>query len=112
MLGLDDLRDLQKTEKAVTETGEIGCRIKSGPINLYLHKETMSIVSNCFDYLLKKPDYFPNTDILQRRIALLNFNVVDIWESINICGLSIQCFPVYHGGNYISLGFNIGKIAV
>ena len=111
--GLDDVRDLQTFEKVVLSTGDIGCRVVSGPLPIYLHKETMNVVESVFDYLVNPPEYYTNvpegTDILKRRVALLNFNVIDCNESIQFQNLKVQCFPVYHGGTYISLGFAIGQ---
>jgi phosphoribosyl 1,2-cyclic phosphodiesterase len=108
IMGLDDLRDLQKSDKVVMDNGDIGCRILSGPLPIYLHQATMNVVTNCFGYLQQKGDYFPNTDVLKRRIALVDFYVIEQTAQLDMSGLPVRCFPVYHGGTYVSLGFDIG----
>ena len=55
--------------------------------------------------------------ILARRVALLdtiiiNDNDILKFDDDDGDGISIQCFPVYHGGTYISLGFNINNIFI
>jgi phosphoribosyl 1,2-cyclic phosphodiesterase len=108
MLGLDDVRDFQKAERHVFENGDIGCRVVSGALPIYAHGETLKVVGQCFSYLLNKPEFFEGTDILKRRVAYLDFREIEPRSHIEICGMPIECFPVYHGGTYISLGFSIG----
>ena len=111
ILGLDDVRDLQKSEKVVDPgTQSTGFRIKSGPMQIYCHKETMDVVDKSFRYLTGPPAFLDDEKmILSRRVAFLKFNVIDPNELINISGMHIRCFPVWHGGTYVSLGFSIGK---
>jgi phosphoribosyl 1,2-cyclic phosphodiesterase len=109
MLGLDDVRDLQKSETVRMESGEIGFRIVSGAMPMYMHQETMNVVSRTFSYLFQSAEYWPDTQLLKRRIALIDFCVVEPTAQLNIFGLPIRCFPVLHGGDYVCLAFNIGK---
>ncbi len=116
MFGLDDVRDLQRCEPvevadASSATGfNTGFRVLSGVLPIYLNQETMNTVSNCFGYLTNEPQFLDKENkILQRRVAFLDFKVVDSNESLDIHGLPVRCFPVYHGGTYVSLGFSFGK---
>lgn len=112
IFGMDDIRDLQKFQRVDLPSGEIGCRVVSGALPIYLHKETMDVVKESFSYLVGEPEYydtlFDGHKVLKRRVALLGFNVIDYNENLNIHGMTIRTFPVFHGGTYISLGFAIG----
>jgi hypothetical protein len=46
--------------------------------------------------------------LLQRNVALLDFDIVGVDEHFDACGCPVRAFPVLHGGNYVSLGFAIG----
>jgi len=116
MMGLDDVRDLQKAERVQvpdpTHPDRVtnGFRILSGEMPIYVTKDTMTTISSAFPYLCNEPCYLVKEDnILSRRIALLKFTVIEDTEKVCIEGLNIQCFPVWHGGKYVSLGFSIGK---
>lgn len=109
MLGLDDVRDLQKSETVRLESGDVGFQIMSGAMPVYMHQETMDVVSRTFGYLFQRAEYWPDTQLLKRRIALLDFCVVDVNAQLDICGLPVRCFPVWHGGEYVCLAFNIGQ---
>eukprot|EP01035_Chromulina_nebulosa_P020797 gene20797-26961_t len=70
----------------------------------------MDTINKQFGYLTEVPPYLDEANfILERRIALLNFKVIDPNEYFDLHGLPVRAFPVYHGGRYISLGFSIGK---
>ncbi len=118
MLGLDDVRDLQTAIGVEVVDPHYddgrkahGFKILGGPMPIYLTKSTMETVQGAFPYLASsKPSYLDEENcILDRRIALLDFRVIDEWAKIENDGLTIQCFPVYLGGKYVSLGFSIGK---
>jgi phosphoribosyl 1,2-cyclic phosphate phosphodiesterase len=88
-----------------------GFQIRSGPMPVYATQLTLETIKGAFPYLTSSNPSFLDEEkcILERRIALLNFTAINEWEKIENHALSIQCFPVYHGGKYISLGFSIGK---
>ncbi len=114
IFGLDDVRDLQisRPTKVVNEAGEetIGFKVMSGAMPVYLNEPTMATVKTCFNYLTAPPVFLDKKDkILERRIALLDFKVIDSNAHFEVAGLPIRAFPVYHGGTYVSLGFSIGK---
>lgn len=81
-----------------------------GAIPIYLTHETYRTVKSVFSYLTEPPNYLDEVNqILERRIAFLQFHPMPDFHDFNICGLNIQSFPVYHGGKYVSLGFTIGQ---
>lgn len=114
IFGLDDVRDLQisKPTKVTGENGEksTGFKVMSGAMPVFLNEPTMQTVKKCFGYLTEPPVFLDEKNkVLERRIALLDFQVIDSNANFNVAGLPIRSFPVYHGGTYISLGFSIGK---
>lgn len=116
VLGLDDIRDLQISERVEVEDkanpGQMvhGFRVVSGPIPIYMTQETMSTLSGVFPYLLSPPRYLDEANnVIERRIACIKPQVIEERSTLNIDGLLVQCFPVFHGGDYVSLGFNFGS---
>ncbi|CAJ1327581.1 unnamed protein product [Effrenium voratum] len=109
IMGMDDLRDLQVIEK-VFEGGEhIGHQLENGdgPMQIISNKMTIDRVREAFPYLHTKPE-FVRPGILRRRIAYLQFKEVSNEEALEVCGLPVRLFPVWHGGTYVSLGFAFG----
>jgi len=113
ILGLDDVRDFQKSLRVgvKNEAGvEVkGYQVQGGALPIYLHQATMDIVSKAFSYLTVEPMYLDKAaGILERRVAHLDFKVIPPRSHLNIAGLPIETFPVFHGGEYVSLGFSFG----
>lgn len=114
IFGLDDVRDLQ-ISKAISVSGSdgesvVGFKVMSGALPVYLNQETMTTVSSVFSYLTLPPAFLDAANnVIERRVALLDFNVVESNSEFTVAGLPVRSFPVYHGGNYVSLGFSIGK---
>jgi len=108
ILGMDDLRDLQLYEHV-----DPGVRFPSGPINVFLHEATMAAVRIRFDYLTNKPVYLDETKgVLERPVSYLKFNVIEpdaVIDSKATDGVAIKALPVLHGGDYVCLGFGVGK---
>ncbi|CAE7538282.1 unnamed protein product [Symbiodinium natans] len=111
ILGMDDLRDLQVTEKVLDEKGQhIGYRLAdaAGPMQIISNKATLDRVREVFPYLHEPPDLI-RPGVLRRRIAYTEFVEVSHDEvAIQIDGLPVTLFPVWHGGTYVSLGFAFG----
>lgn len=113
--GLDDVRDFQKNqlvnvEDPISKEVIVGFKILDGPLPIFLHRESMDVISQTFSYLTSDPPYVNQEEqILSRRVALLDFRVIDYNQTFTIHGLPVRAFPVYHGGTYICLGFVIGK---
>ncbi|RYH30947.1 MBL fold metallo-hydrolase [archaeon] len=113
VMGLDDVRDLQKVERVAvtTQDGEVhtGFRVLSGPLPIYLTTETKDVVFRVFPYLTGTPQYLDEaSSVIERRVALLSYHEIDENATLDLHGLSVRCFPVWHGGQYVSLGFNFG----
>ena len=86
-----------------------GFEILSGAMPIYLHQETMDVIKRQFGYLTSPPEYLDELKgVLARRVALLQFTVIEQNSNINIQGLKVRSVPVWHGGEYVSLGFAIG----
>lgn len=116
MFGLDDVRDLQKSEQVSVCNAQTdfkpmsGFRVVSGALPIYLHQETLNVVKSAFGYLTNPPEYLDkDAEVLQRRVAYLDFRVVPVETTLNLHGLPVDVFPVYHGGTYVSLGFTLGS---
>jgi phosphoribosyl 1,2-cyclic phosphodiesterase len=116
MMGLDDVRDLQKVERVVISSPDhpngtaIGFRILSGPLPIYLTSETMQAINRVFPYITGPSQYLDKeTNVIERRVALVAFNTIEDTALLNLHGLAVKCFPVWHGGKYVSLGFNFGN---
>lgn len=115
MLGLDDLRDIQSCEivNVPIEDGSlaVGFKILAEPLSIFLNRETKVIADSCFGYLTMKPEFLDEANlVLKRRVALLDFQVIENTAELNLYGLPVRSFPVYHGGDYVSLGFSIGTL--
>lgn len=115
MMGLDDVRDLQKSVRMSVPVESnpnesmAGFRILSGPLPIFLTSETMAVVDRVFPYLTGPPQFLNESlNVIERRVALLKFNVIDENAAVQVHGIQVKCFPVYHGGTYVSLGFNFG----
>ena len=77
---------------------------------MYLTEVTMNTVNKAFSYLTNIPQFLDKQQgILERRVALLDFKVIDADDSFEVHGMPIKAFEVYHGGTYVSLGFSIGS---
>lgn len=116
MMGLDDVRDLQHAEQVTIEDPHnpgcmtSGFRILSGCLPIYLTDETMEVVKGAFSYLTNEPRYLnKELNVLERRVAYLKFNIIKDTEEVLVAGMRVKCFPVWHGGTYVSLGFSFGK---
>jgi phosphoribosyl 1,2-cyclic phosphodiesterase len=128
MMGIDDLRDLQHSrvvpvpDPMNSSKSIVGFQILSGPMNIYSTQTTYETVSNAFPYLTTcQPCYLDKkNNVLERRIAYLKFNIINDFDHLYVHKESeedtniekkmlIKTFPVYHGGDYVSLGFSFGK---
>lgn len=113
VLGLDDIRDFQKSERVSVKnangTETTGYKVVGGALPIYLHQQTMDVVGKAFSYLTTPPAYIDKAaGVLERRVAHLSFEVVAPRSQLSVAGLPIDVFPVFHGGEYISLGFSFG----
>jgi len=115
IFGLDDLRDMQQHEEVTEpETGKlIGYRIKGsgGAMRIVSNRATLQRARLAFPYLAAPADYVA-PGLLRRRVAHFKWEQIPHDNaSLQFAGLGVRCFPVYHGGTYISLGFAFGAAA-
>ena len=116
ILGLDDVRELQKMERVSDADGNaIGFRLVGDQtlMPIITNQKTIDEVKRQFPYLAQPPITVPGqpSGVMSRKVAALKFQPIEHnTESVpNIPGdLPIRSFPVFHGGAYISLGFAIG----
>jgi phosphoribosyl 1,2-cyclic phosphodiesterase len=119
ILGLDDVRDLQRCRRVAVPDPHypleartvLGFQVLSGPLPVFATATTWQTLRSTFPYLTSSapPPYLDEAQcILERRVALLATQEVDEWASLEVHGLPVQCFPVFHGGQYVSLGFSFG----
>mmetsp|Transcript_12923 Transcript_12923/g.23245 ORF Transcript_12923/g.23245 Transcript_12923/m.23245 type:complete len:345 (-) Transcript_12923:1148-2182(-) len=109
ILGLDDVRDLQfKSSNGFLNS----------PINVFLNQQTYEWCSHVFPYLIPSfQQTMPNentennevsNDVSFRRVSNIKWNVIENTQPIEIMDVPIHPIELFHGGNYISLGFIIG----
>uniref|UniRef100_A0A7S2R7C0 Metallo-beta-lactamase domain-containing protein n=2 Tax=Mucochytrium quahogii TaxID=96639 RepID=A0A7S2R7C0_9STRA len=115
IFGLDDLRLVQPRDV---------------PLDVFASVETFSFIEQSFPYLVKtKPSYHgplvkDNSTQVDSHdgkeksatfVAVLNWNVMstpsldDSLDTFSAAGLAVLPLPVYHGPDYLSLGFVFGR---
>lgn len=105
IFGLDDVRGIQ-SKKLDPATGEV--LNGSVPLPVHLSEATMAEVAVRFDYLCPG---FQEKQAVTRMVAAIEWHVLEgEWpsEPFDAAGLQITPLPVYHGSDYISLGFLFG----
>jgi len=110
MFGLDDLRDLQQSTEVLDDEGKLlGYRVAgTGKMRIISNEKTLRIARTSFPYLAKPAD-FVAPGLLRRRVAAFSWEQIPHDNALlDFEGLPVRCFPVYHGGEYISLGFTFG----
>ncbi|TFJ83119.1 hypothetical protein NSK_005588 [Nannochloropsis salina CCMP1776] len=107
--GLDDLRDLQKKEH---EEG-VGIHLLDEPIDVYLQEATLTALKHQFGYLVGATPWADKARrILQRNVPVLAWHPLatdDASFELTRSRVPVRAFPVYHGGEYVSLGFAFGQ---
>eukprot|EP00026_Physarum_polycephalum_P009791 Phypoly_transcript_09927.p1 GENE.Phypoly_transcript_09927~~Phypoly_transcript_09927.p1 ORF type:complete len:317 (+),score=34.87 Phypoly_transcript_09927:388-1338(+) len=106
--GMDDLRDFTRT--------------KGAPIPIYLRQSDYNSLKTMFPYLTNgEPTLYhklSETDVrksleynsmVARIVPDLNYIIIDPSSPFVVEGLEFTPLPVYHGGDYICLGFRFGK---
>eukprot|EP01012_Entosiphon_sulcatum_P056748 TRINITY_DN80445_c0_g1_i1.p1 TRINITY_DN80445_c0_g1~~TRINITY_DN80445_c0_g1_i1.p1 ORF type:complete len:338 (-),score=51.88 TRINITY_DN80445_c0_g1_i1:18-1004(-) len=106
ILGLDELRDLQKHDM---ETLQVSTRIPT-----YLSETTFTTVKRVFPYIV---DASTSATPVARKVTQLDFHVIPDDPSAQLVPFKIASagnvevtpLPVYHGGTYICFGFAFGN---
>lgn len=115
ILGLDDSRDIQR-DTEIEIDGKIQY-IQPEPMPIFLNKETMRVCRNVFPYLVPEEEeervaQGKKKDI-QRRVATLQWNVYNEdkyfvpFRPVDDADIEFTPFPMFHGGNYVCMGFLI-----
>jgi len=88
--GLDDMRSAQLQR----------------PLTVYLSNQTFTALQGVYPYLMPKSNSKPSTAF----VAQLNWEVIpqDASTLFDVFGLKVAPIPVYHGENYLSLGYAFG----
>lgn len=110
MLGMDDLRDLQVIEHVEENGVHVGYKLAdgAGPLQIVSNAVTLQRVREVFPYLSTQPEFL-KPGVMQRRVAVMEFREAPDDNSVmDIAGLPVRFFPVWHGGRYVSLGFAFG----
>jgi len=110
ILGMDDLRDLQQLEEVREEGKLIGYQLAHGmgAMRILSNRATLERVKETFPYLCNSVD-FSRPGVLKRRVAWLEMEEVsDDNAAVEVAGLQVRFFPVWHGDTYVSLGFAFG----
>eukprot|EP00906_Rhabdomonas_costata_P018624 RCo027178 len=73
---------------------------------------TLETLSSIFPYILEAS---AAEGPLERKVTQLQLHVLPVSDTlapstpVEICGLEFTVLPVYHGGQYVSLGFSFGR---
>ena len=108
-LGLDDIRDLQDWRQNTNiSTGEVE-RHSASTISVHCNEMTMKSMQQKFHYLFPKEKKIEensnsNSSSIYRWVAELEWK---IFENVNWRHHIITACPVWHGDDYISLGYEI-----
>ena len=108
--GADDLRDLQMFDRVPNGDAEgFLCKRK---LPFYLTQKTMNTFNSQFPYIVKAS---AKEGVIDRRVAQLDFHIMEDdpakpLQTFNVCGLDITGLPVYHGGDYMCMGYVFGKV--
>jgi len=107
MQGMDDMRDLQRQEHVYDGDEFIGYRAIGGAMRITSNKATLKLVRQVYPYLCGAPD-LAAPGVLRRRVAWIEFDEIEDDCVVELAGLPVKVFPVWHGGKYVSLGFAFG----
>lgn len=112
MGGFDDIRECQRgVFSRYMENGKmVGLKIEGEKMKVISNEKTLDYIKQRFPYLSGNYE-FVRPGVLMRRVAYLEYIAVenDAQLKEKTCGLPVKLFPVYHGGDYISLGFSFGE---
>jgi len=114
MLGLDDIRDLQKYEYIKENGKTVGYQVECA-FPIISNEMTVNYMQKVFPYLVGKSlPWVPGREkemILERRVPYLDWMSVDNFAILRdeTFGIPVRLFPVWHGKPLISLGFAFGE---
>jgi len=116
VFGMDDLRLAQDYRKVWIDSK---LKIVREPLPLFSNFRHYDRLRTCFPYLTDLPRPPPHTlnddeterkiGPVQRFVALISWHKFADFETFNVCGLDILPLPVWHGEDYICMGFAFGN---
>lgn len=117
IFGMDDLRLAQDYKEVWTDEK---LKIEREPLPLFSNYRHYDKLRTCFPYLTDLPRPPPHTlddgmtkrkiSPVRRFVALISWHKFADFETFNVCGLDILPLPVWHGEDYICMGFAFGKV--
>jgi len=113
--GLDDVRELQSHEQCFDQEGNaIGFKLASAvsAMPVISNRKTIAEAKQLFPYLAKPVEWAEgHAGVMKRKVAALNWTIIedDTPRIPQLPHLPVRSFPVYHGGDYISLAFAFGE---
>jgi len=100
IMGIDDLRDFQTFDDTL---------VAKYKIPTFLSRVTYNCLKSKFDYIVDaSEDPKPNRRVTQLKFHFLEEDPTILPQPFTISNLKITPLPVFHGGNYICLGFMFG----
>lgn len=103
MLGLDDLRSVQRFE-----LGPDGAELPPPRLPVHVSVRTLETVRRQFGYLVSAPAPLVGVEAIERKVAQLSFPVMRPFQRVVVGGLEIMPLPVLHGEDYVSFAFLFG----
>ncbi|TMW56499.1 hypothetical protein Poli38472_006509 [Pythium oligandrum] len=112
-LGMDDLREVQKSEQSIDpNTGE-AIKKPQEPMGLHCSAATQAEMGSKFEYLMEsekdRADREANVVAVPFRwVAKLKWEIFDWFQPFQVRGFQFTPFPVVHGKGYLSTAFEFG----
>lgn len=116
ILGLDDARDIQMSHSKFSHNGVVSWTPPK-PTPVFLNHDTMEVCRNAFPYLMPPENRKRSSDKqkfdVPRRVAALVWNEYDEsayfkpFYPVENVGIRFIPIPMFHGGDYICMGFVI-----
>jgi len=117
VIGMDDLRLTQVYKEVWTDKK---LKISREPLPLFSNYRHIDRLRACFPYLTDRPRPPPHTldddetemkipGVVSRFVAQISWHKFVDFETFNVCGLDFLSLPVWHGPDYICMGFAFGK---
>ncbi|CEM20900.1 unnamed protein product [Vitrella brassicaformis CCMP3155] len=110
VMGIDDVRDLQRYERPIGPDGKKRY-LPVEKLPTYLSQKTLDSLSKQFHYIIKASQA---TEPLERKVTVLDFHLLKDDPSaapdlstfeVKGTGLVVTALPVWHGKPYVCLGF-------
>ncbi|GMF10123.1 unnamed protein product [Phytophthora lilii] len=111
LLGMDDLREVQAHVETIDPVTKELYKIPPEPMKVHCSESTSGDVVAKFPYLIDNEAPLPAGETAPkpfRWTAKLQIDVISSWKPFEACCIKFLPFPVIHGADYISFGFEFG----